>query len=60
VNHTEQTEHEPRIVIRRQPDARLTKMMLNAVDKRLSKAERALWQRQAWMVAKRIEGGHKS
>jgi len=54
---SKQTERKPRIVIRRQPDARLTKMMLNAVDKRLSKTERALWQKQAWMTAKRIEGG---
>lgn len=35
--------------------ARLTRMMLNAVDKRLSKAERALWEKQAFMLAKRIE-----
>ena len=37
--------------------ARLTRMMLNAIDKRLSKSERALWQRQAWFMAKRIEEG---
>ena len=37
--------------------AKLTRMMLNAVDKRLSKAERALWQKQAWFMAKRIEEG---
>jgi hypothetical protein len=35
--------------------AKLTRMMLNAVDKRLPKTERNLWQRQAWMMAKRIE-----
>lgn len=35
----------------------LTKMMLNAVDRRLALAERALWQRQAWMFAKRLEAG---
>ena len=35
----------------------ITRMMLNAVDKRLSKAERALWQKQAWFMAKRIEEG---
>ncbi len=37
--------------------ARLTRMMLNARDKRLSKAEMALWQRQAWFAAKKIEEG---
>lgn len=35
--------------------ANLTRMMLNAVDKRLSAAERALWQKQAWFAARRIE-----
>ena len=35
---------------------RLTRMMLNAVDKRLPTTERALWQKQAWFMAKRIEG----
>ena len=37
--------------------AKLTRMMLNAVDKTLSLAERALWQRQAFMLAKRLEAG---
>jgi hypothetical protein len=37
--------------------ARLTRMTLNSIDRRLSKAERGLWQRQAWMMAKRIEEG---
>lgn len=37
--------------------ARLTRMMLNARDKRLSKIERGLWQRQAWFLAKQIEEG---
>ena len=37
--------------------ALLTRMMLNAVDKHFSEIERALWQRQAWMMAKRIEEG---
>jgi hypothetical protein len=35
----------------------LMKMTLNSIDRRLSKSERALWQRQAWMMAKRIEEG---
>jgi hypothetical protein len=35
-------------------------MMLKSVDKRLLKAERDLWQRQAWMTAKRIEDDNKS
>jgi len=35
--------------------AMLTKLALSAIDKRLSKAERELWQRQAWFMAKRIE-----
>ena len=34
---------------------RLTRMMLNAVDKRLPTTERALWQKQAWFMAKKIE-----
>jgi hypothetical protein len=38
--------------------AKLTRMMLNAVDKTLSLAERALWQRQATMLAKRLEAGN--
>jgi hypothetical protein len=37
--------------------ARLTRMMLNAVDKRFSEIERAFWQRQAWIAAKHIEAG---
>jgi len=41
------------------PSSKLTKMMLNSVDKRLSKAERDLWQRQAWMTAKKIEDDNK-
>lgn len=40
--------------------ARLTRMMLNAVDKRLPKAERDLWQRQAWIAAKHIENGGRA
>ena len=36
--------------------ANLTRMMLNAVDKKLSKAERSLWEKQANFTAKRIEG----
>jgi len=36
---------------------KLTRMMLNAVDKRLPQAERDLWQKQAWMAAKHIEQG---
>jgi len=39
--------------------SKLTLMMLNSVDKRLSKTERDLWQRQGWMMAKRIEGDNK-
>lgn len=35
--------------------ARLTRMMLNAIDKRLPKAERDLWQRQAWFMVKHLE-----
>ena len=41
------------------PLAKLTKMMLKSVDKRLSKKERDLWQRQAWFMAKRLEGDNK-
>jgi hypothetical protein len=41
------------------PSAELTKMMLKSVDKRLSKTERDLWQRQAWFMAKRIEDDNK-
>jgi hypothetical protein len=40
--------------------AKLTRMMLNAVDKRLPKAERDLWQRQAWIAAKHIENGGRA
>ena len=39
------------------PSAELTKMTLNSIRKRLSKTERGLWQRQAWLMAKRIEEG---
>jgi hypothetical protein len=42
------------------PSIKLTRMMLKSVDKRLLKAERDLWQRQAWMTAKRIEDDNKS
>jgi len=38
----------------------LTKMMLKSINKRLSKTERDIWQRQAWMTAKRIEDDNKS
>ena len=40
--------------------AQLTRMMLNAVDKRLLKTERALWQRQAWFMAKKIEAERRA
>jgi hypothetical protein len=39
---------------------KLTRMMLNAVDKRLPQSERDLWQRQAWMAVKHIEQGRKA
>jgi hypothetical protein len=39
--------------------AKLTGMMLKSVDKRLSKTERGIWQRQAWFMAKRIEDDNK-
>jgi len=42
------------------PLAKLTRMMLKSVDKRLSKTDRELWQRQAWFMAKRIEDDNKS
>jgi len=45
------------ITSRRRLDACLTTMMLNAVDRQLSKTERTFWRKQAWMLAKRIKGG---
>ena len=57
MSQSEETERKTRIMIRRRLDACLTTMMLNAVDRQLSKTERTFWRKQAWMLAKRIKGG---